>query len=496
MEECRAEATWKVGDKKREEGRAEQRAEGTWKEVHSCVITNFKNPDEFYLATLKMKEEVESLGKEMEKFRGAPPMKEDEFIASDFLIAYHKGRFWRATRVQGTPPHLESHSIEKTKTAPLLLVDRAEVVDVPLCRTYKVSKSSNLRRPDPLCFRANMSDVQPISGLWTERAITCFLKNSRREDLKVLQRGVVSGGSMPVELLFSESFTETPFSPARSIETTMSRKLLAEGHAHAKQIELEPEECIVLPMTEIYTSPKETFSIPDEFGPAVRRWVPPCIPAMSDKESTMTMIRVTYIDGSFQIYGHLKKDVNLLRSMRTYFSSIYDIEDRPEDSKDFWMPNEACLAKLHDKWYRAQVLEVSPDKKKVGIIYVDLGNVRSVKSEDLRVPHAFADKPMLAIRMVLDGIVPPNGDEFSERSIQVIENELVYWNCPIVKIVRSRLEIPTRFPLPVHLYLLQHGEEEWHNYGRKESVSSFVFSLILFSHCHIVTLGICLVERK
>merc|ERR1712241_838520 len=149
-------------------------------------------------------------------------------------------------------------------------------------------------------------------------------------------------------------------------------------------------------MTEIYTSPKETFSILHEFGPAVRRWVPPCIPAVSDKESTMTIIRVTYIDGSFQIYGHLKKDVNLLRSMRTYFSSIYDIEDRPEDSKDFWMPNEACLAKLHDKWYRAQVLEVSPDKKKVGIIYVDLGNVRSVKSEDLRVAHAFADKPMLA----------------------------------------------------------------------------------------------------
>ena len=146
---------------------------------------------------------------------------------------------------------------------------------------------------------------------------------------------------MPIELLFSESFTETPFSPARTIETTMSRKLLAEGHTKAKLIEpIDPEENQVVP-SEVSTTPGKSFSIPDEIGPAVRCWLPPCITAVSD------------VHGSFQLYGHLKQDVNLLKQMKTYFSSTCDIEDHPEDYKDNWMPKEACLSKL--EWYHAQV---------------------------------------------------------------------------------------------------------------------------------------------
>ena len=106
------------------------------------------------------------------------------------------------------------------------------------------------------------------------------------------------------------------------------------------------------------------------------------------------------------------------------------------------------------------VLQVSPDKKEFGIIYVDLGNVRSVKSEDLRIPRAFGDKPILAVRMVLDHVIPPNDDEYyTEHSIRAIEDELTYWKAGTVTVVRSRLEILTRFPLPVHLYRHQQGKK-------------------------------------
>ena len=140
------------------------------------------------------------------------------------------------------------------------------------------------------------------------------------------------------------------------------------------------------------------------------------------------------------------------------------------------------------------VLQVSPDKKEFGIIYVDLGNVRSVKSEDLRIPRAFGDKPILAVRMVLDHVIPPNGDEYyTEHSISAIEDELTYWKAGTVTVVRSRLEIPTRFPLPVHLYRHQQGKKEWHNYGREVSDRLFIFTLFdcLFTLIATLSLRIC-----
>ena len=438
------------------------RQEAPWNDTQECVVTHFVSPDHFYIATRKMAEEAERLREAMEQLRCKPSMREEDFYASDFMIVYHRGQFWRAKRDIGTPielPALEQ-GILKKKLFSVLLLDKGEIVKVPLFQTYNVSMSNKLCQQGPLCFRANLADVMPIGEEWTVEAITCFMRNAHHDDLKMLLRGIVSAVSMPIELLFSESFTDAPFTKVRMVETTMSRKLLAEGHARVPII-IEPEEDF-LPLKEIRN--------PHEIGPAISQWLPPCIPIVSDNLSAMTEIRVTYIDGSFQIYGHLEKDVNLLRSMKNYFSSIYDYEDCPEDYKENWRPNEACVAKFNGKsWYRAKVLEVSPDRKEVGIIYIDLGNVRTVKSVDLRIPRAFGDQPILAVRMVLDHTIPPNyGEYFSEQSIKAIEEELAYWKVGITKIVRSRLKSPASIPLPVHLYLRQEmhdGKEEWHNYG-------------------------------
>ena len=77
-----------------------------------------------------------------------------------------------------------------------------------------------------------------------------------------------------------------------------------------------------------------------------------------------------------------------------YFRDMYKQWDDPEDSKEVWTVGEACVAKLEDanRWYRAQIVEVSQWNKEVAVIFVDLGNVRSVNIRDLRIPRAFGDK--------------------------------------------------------------------------------------------------------
>ena len=300
---------------------------------------------------------MEKLSKDMEKFEDSDPIFEDELADADFLVAYHKGHFQRATRLAGIP--LELHAFRYgVKTASVLLVDYGEVIKVPISSLFKVPMGDKLRNVDPLCFRARIADVIPVSmgGEWSDAAISCFKRNTLRGDLKLIQRGEVTETSMPVELLFSESFTETPFSPLRIIETTMSRKLLSLGYARAKPIENDDllEDVEDDSTSEDGTSDTLDETIPEESGPVVTNWLPPCMLEMSDDESAMIKMRITSVDGACQIYGHPKNARHQIRAMSAYYEAIYDLDDHPEDSKEEWMLGEACVAKFDDdRWFRA-----------------------------------------------------------------------------------------------------------------------------------------------
>ena len=353
-----------------------------------------------------MKEKAERLSEVMEKFRDSDPMEEHELADADFLAAYHKGRFWRAKRVTGTP--LELHTFQYgVMTASVFLIDRGEEVKVPINKIHKLSMDDLLRGPDPLCFRAHIADVIPVAedGKWSKMA-TSFFEGYiwRREDLKVIQRGTFTGTSMPVELLFSESFTETPFSPARLIVTTMSRKLMREDHARAKPIEndelLEDAEDDTISQDSTLTIPERLERVKTrlsavklevrQFEPIVTNWLPPLMLTISDNEAAMTKMRMTAVDGAFQLYGHQEKAKYHIKAMRAYYDALYN-EDSHQDLKEEWRLGEACVAKLNGHWYRAQVIEVL-DRKEVAVIHVDLGRVRKVDIEDLRIPRAFGDK--------------------------------------------------------------------------------------------------------
>ena len=70
--------------------------------------------------------------------------------------------------------------------------------------------------------------------------------------------------------------------------------------------------------------------------------------------------------------------------MKAYFAA-YELEDGEEDVKEAWSVGEACVARMGNEWYRAQVVEINGTE--AGVIFVDLGNVRRVAYRDLRVPR-------------------------------------------------------------------------------------------------------------
>ena len=70
--------------------------------------------------------------------------------------------------------------------------------------------------------------------------------------------------------------------------------------------------------------------------------------------------------------------------MKAYFSTC-DLEDNEDDVKEVWNVGEACVARLGNEWYRAQVLEVNGSE--TAVVFVDLGNVRRIACRDLRIPR-------------------------------------------------------------------------------------------------------------
>ena len=78
--------------------------------------------------------------------------------------------------------------------------------------------------------------------------------------------------------------------------------------------------------------------------------------------------------------------------------------------------------------------------------------------------RAYGDQPILAFRMVLDGIVAPDDSfSFTGQTIPEIEKELAYWKTnKTARVARSRKGAPTAFPIPVRLFRLQVSKYIFH----------------------------------
>ena len=72
-------------------------------------------------------------------------------------------------------------------------------------------------------------------------------------------------------------------------------------------------------------------------------------------------------------------------------------------------------------------------------------------------------QPILAIRMVLESIIPPNGD-YTDRELEDIQEDVGYWNAGYAEITIARREVSS-FPIPIKLYFRDPNLGRW-NYGR------------------------------
>ena len=194
----------------------------------------------------------------------------------------------------------------------------------------------------------------------------------------------------------------------------------------------------------------------------ISTWLPPTMVTLCE-----TNMRITCVDGAFQLYGHPKEAMQKIRSMKAFFKSRYDTENHPEDSKTYWNVGEICVARFGQHWYRAKIIEMNNTRRYAGVVYVDLGNVRKVDILDLRIPRAFADLPILAVRMVLESTIPRNDDKvFPHDTLEAIQEEIGYWNTGYVKVTSTKMV--NAFPIPIQLYLTQKkGEiEKKENFSR------------------------------
>ena len=278
---------------------------------HSCVVTYADSPAQFYIATPEMHAEEEQIAESMwREFHGAAPVKNGEQLeATDLFAVYHKGKFWRALKVQ--------RSCDDDNGLIVFLVDRGEFVQVQSSSNiYNIDLDHSLRKIDPLCVRAHLGDVIPMRDKWSRDSRDFFSSNVRREDLKAILRGDIDKRSdhnlavddahklsMPLELLFAEAFTETPFHPEKRIETTMSTLLLREGHAKVRLD--DPDDNVTVPNVEGEREPEKTKWEPEEKGPAVTRWLPPLIPEMPNpfQLEEGLKVRISHVDPAFQLYG-------------------------------------------------------------------------------------------------------------------------------------------------------------------------------------------------
>lgn len=141
-------------------------------------------------------------------------------------------------------------------------------------------------------------------------------------------------------------------------------------------------------------SPIDLVSVVNEpsYDQAVLKWKAPRLLKISDDK--FIKVRLTAVDGAFQLYGYLREDRHEIHKMSAHFRQRYEEDFHPEDTKEEWGRGEACVAKLLDsnEWYRCQVIELNEWTSEVGIIYVDLGIVRVAKISDIRIARAFGDK--------------------------------------------------------------------------------------------------------
>lgn len=313
------------------------------------------------------------------------------------------------------------------------LVDTGRRIEIrnPIENCFKMNPK--FYEDDRFAYEAHLSDVVPPEGAraWPESTRFLFERWALSEaTFDLIDRGTrnpySSLSSRPVDLCFETKVQpENPFHPPSAsgplrVKSTLSQRLLAKGLAGYVFQHFEEE--LQIGKNEEEQKDDDEENVVDF---PVRRWPNPLPPSQSEN-----FVRPVFADDLGQIYVQLHDDRKLIRMMTSYYAVKYDLdEDVSHHIKDKWKPNEECVAKFKDGlWYRARVLWVgAPPQGEVVVILVDFGNCMTCRPQELRIPHAFGEQPILGLRVVLDGIVPSGANkEWSPTTLDQLSNLILY----------------------------------------------------------------------
>merc|ERR1719414_401313 len=219
----------------------------------------------------------------------------------------------------------------------------------------------------------------------------------------------------------------------------------------------------------------------------VRRWPNPLMPPNGTGQNYQ--IRVTNVDVTGQIYGHLYTNRHHLRQMKNAYSNLYsdvlgedniDLENElftgriEATSKRCWKRGEACVVKYEDHfWYRGQLVQDTeitskkPKKPDATVFLVDIGIYFTVYTADLKIPYHFGNLPILACRFVLDNICSLNGEgALWDEDVTSRLGKLLHYHNKRCSTNGTCSVVQTRdaenFPLPVELkFQSPDRPEEW-----------------------------------
>ena len=80
-----------------------------------------------------------------------------------------------------------------------------------------------------------------------------------------------------------------------------------------------------------------------------------------------------------------------------------------------------CVSNIDGVMFRARIEKVSPDKKKLKLLYIDIGRRETVMASEVRQILHHKTTPGLVVKVGLAGIKPGDGDTWSKESISGLQ---------------------------------------------------------------------------
>ncbi len=366
-------------------------------------------PCNFFVRTLKQKAAFDAFDSELQEVykQSRPKIKEDEFQDGLLVVLaegrYRRGKFLGIERVVGEGLYPKVYLIDEGKSVR---------VRFDACRGI----TPQFVKEPSFAFRCHLhyySDEDSVSDEATKFFRDACVDN--RFNFTLLFRSYEKmkknrQWSALVDLQWQETIFDTPYDKGRTVTCFMSTKMISLG-----LVQMTHRPPLYAEVAVLVDSDQEDNQ--DEVLPnRVLKWERAIV--REDLQEHFTRVRVTHVDEYCQIYYQLFRDCPHVRQMAPTFNSFYSrdgSQSKYDQTPKDWEDGAACVVlwKEDKQWYRARVVKRTSHVTFL-VFFVDFGHDYEAHWSKMRIPYHFGDLPSLVHRVIVDKVVPINGDSPAE----------------------------------------------------------------------------------